>query len=246
MKTFNEIGAYVLLMFQAFKRPDKGRVFRRQLMMDFEALGTNSLGLIIILSLFFGAIIAIQMAYNIDNPMIPLKTIGFSTRQMMIVEFAPTIMSLILAGKVGSSIASEIGSMRVTEQIDALEVMGINPANYLILPKITASMIYNPILMVFSIVVGIFGGWLAMIVTGLSSSVAFIEGVRSWYDPFTVTYAIIKTLVFAFIIASVSGYKGYTVKGGSVEVGKASTQAVVYSSILIIVFDLILTQMLLT
>ncbi len=246
MKVFNEIGAYVLLMFQAFKRPDKGRVFRRQLMMDFEALGTNSLGIIIILSLFFGAIIAIQMAYNIDNPMIPLKTIGFSTRQMMIVEFAPTIMSLILAGKVGSSIASEIGSMRVTEQIDALEVMGINPANYLILPKITASMIYNPILMIFSIVVGIFGGWLAMIVTGLSSSVAFIEGVRSWYDPFTVTYAIIKTIVFAFIIASVSGYKGYTVKGGSVEVGKASTQAVVYSSILIIVFDLILTQMLLT
>ncbi len=246
MKVFNEIGAYVLLMFQAFKRPDKGRVFRRQLMMDFEALGTNSLGIIIILSLFFGAIIAIQMAYNIDNPMIPLKTIGFSTRQMMIVEFAPTIMSLILAGKVGSSISSEIGSMRVTEQIDALEVMGINPANYLILPKITASMIYNPILMIFSIAVGIFGGWLAMIVTGLSSSVAFIEGVRSWYDPFTVTYAIIKTIVFAFIIASVSGYKGYTVKGGSVEVGKASTQAVVYSSILIIVFDLILTQMLLT
>ncbi|HHL57665.1 MAG: ABC transporter permease [Bacteroidetes bacterium] len=246
MKVFNEIGAYVLLMFQAFKRPDKGRVFRRQLMMDFEALGTNSLGIIIILSLFFGAIIAIQMAYNIDNPMIPLKTIGFSTRQMMIVEFAPTIMSLILAGKVGSSIASEIGSMRVTEQIDALEVMGINPANYLILPKITASMIYNPILTIFSIVVGIFGGWLAMIITGLSSSVAFIEGVRSWYDPFTVTYAIIKTIVFAFIIASVSGYKGYTVKGGSVEVGKASTQAVVYSSILIIVFDLILTQMLLT
>ncbi|RLD31426.1 MAG: ABC transporter permease [Bacteroidetes bacterium] len=246
MKVFNEIGAYVLLMFQAFKRTDKGRVFRRQLMMDFEALGTNSLGIIIILSLFFGAIIAIQMAYNIDNPMIPLKTIGFSTRQMMIVEFAPTIMSLILAGKVGSSIASEIGSMRVTEQIDALEVMGINPANYLILPKITASMIYNPILTIFSIVVGIFGGWLAMIITGLSSSVAFIEGVRSWYDPFTVTYAIIKTIVFAFIIASVSGYKGYTVKGGSVEVGKASTQAVVYSSILIIVFDLILTQMLLT
>ncbi len=246
MKILNEIGAYVLLMFQAFRRPDKGKVFRRQLMMDFEALGTNSLGIIIILSLFFGAIIAIQMAYNIDNPLIPLKTIGFSTRQMMIVEFAPTIMSLILAGKVGSSIASEIGSMRVTEQIDALEVMGINPANYLILPKITASMIYNPVLMVFSIVVGIFGGWIAMIVTGLSSSVAFIEGVRSWYDPFTVTYAIIKTLVFAFIIASVSGYKGYTVKGGSVEVGKASTQAVVYSSILIIVFDLILTQMLLT
>jgi phospholipid/cholesterol/gamma-HCH transport system permease protein len=186
------------------------------------------------------------MAYNIDSPLIPLKTIGFSTRQMMIVEFSPTIISLILAGKVGSSIASEIGTMRVTEQIDALKVMGINPANYLILPKITASMIYNPVLIVFSIVLGIFGGWLAMLVTGLSSSVVYIEGVRSWYDPFTITYAMIKTLVFAFIIASVSGYKGFYVKGGSVEVGRASTQAVVYSSILIIVFDLILTQMLLT
>jgi phospholipid/cholesterol/gamma-HCH transport system permease protein len=246
MKFIREIGAYVVLMFQAFKRPDKGKVFRRQLMMDFEALGTDSIGIVAVISLFTGAIIAIQMAYNIDSPFIPLKTIGFSTRQMMIVEFAPTIISLILAGKVGSSIASEIGTMRVTEQIDALKVMGINPANYLILPKITAAMIYNPILIVFSMALGIFGGWVAMMVTGLSSSVVYIEGVRAWYDPFTITYALIKTVVFAFIITSVSGYKGYTVKGGSVEVGKASTQAVVYSSILIIIFDLILTQMLLT
>ena len=246
MNIIREIGNYVILMFQAFKRPDKGKVFRRQLMMDFEALGTDSIGIVAVISLFTGAIIAIQMAYNIDSPFIPLKTIGFSTRQMMVVEFAPTIISLILAGKVGSSIASEIGTMRVTEQIDALKVMGINPANYLILPKITAAMIYNPVLIVFSIALGIFGGWLAMMVTGLSSSVAYIEGVRAWYDPFTITYALIKTVVFAFIITSVSGYKGYTVKGGSVEVGRASTQAVVYSSILIIIFDLILTQMLLT
>jgi len=246
MKIIEEIGVYVWLIFQAFKRPDKGKVFRRQLMMDFQDLGANSIGIVAIISLFTGAIIAIQMAYNIDNPLIPLKTIGFSTRQMMIVEFSPTIISLILAGKVGSSIASEIGTMRVTEQIDALKVMGINPANYLILPKITASMIYNPVLIVFSIVLGIVGGWLAMMVTGLSSSEVYIEGVRAWYDPFTVTYAMIKTVVFAFIIASVSGYKGYFVKGGSVEVGRASTKAVVYSSILIIVFDLILTQMLLT
>ena len=245
MKIIQEIGAYVMLMLQAFKRPDKGKVFRRQLMMDFQALGTDSIGIIFVLSLFFGAIIAIQMAYNIDNPFIPLKTIGFSTRQTMIVEFAPTIMSLILAGKVGSSIASEIGTMRVTEQIDALKVMGINPANYLILPKITAAVLFNPVLIVFSIVLGILGGWIATMVTGLSSSVVYIEGLRSWYDPFTVTYAMIKTVTFAFIITSVSGFKVYTVKGGSVEVGKASTQAVVYSSILIIIFDLVLTQMLL-
>jgi phospholipid/cholesterol/gamma-HCH transport system permease protein len=155
------------------------------------------------------------------------------------------VISLILAGKVGSRIASEIGTMRVTEQIDALRVMGVNPANYLILPKITASMLFNPVLIIFSMVVGIWGGWIACIVTGLVTSVDYIEGLRSWFEPFTVTYAMIKTLVFAFIIASVSGFLGYNLKGGSVEVGRASTRAVVISSILIILFDLILTQLLL-
>ncbi len=234
-----------MLMFQAFKKPDKGKVFRRQLMMDFQDLGTNSIGIVAIISIFTGAIIAMQTAYNMDNPLLSQKLIGFSTRQMMILEFSPTIISLILAGKVGSSIASEIGTMRVTEQIDALKVMGINPANYLILPKITASIIYNPILIVFSMFLGIGGGWVACIVTGIVPSSAYIEGIQAWYEPFTVAYALIKTVVFAFIISSVSGFKGYTVSGGSVEVGRNSTQAVVYSSILIIIFDLILTQLLL-
>lgn len=245
MKFIYDVGDYVRLMFQAFKRPDKGRVFRRQLMMDFRALGTDSIGIVAIISVFTGAIIAIQTAYNMDNPLLSMKLVGFSTRQMMILEFSPTIVSLILAGKVGSSIASEIGTMRVTEQIDALKVMGINPANYLILPKITASMLYNPVLIIFSIFLGLGGGWAACVLTGLVPPPAYIEGLRSWFDPFTITYALIKTVVFAFIIASVAGYKGYTVKGGSVEVGRASTKAVVISSILIILFDLILTQMLL-
>lgn len=246
MGVFKDIGEYVMLMLQAFKKPDKGRVFRKQLMMDFQDLGYASIGIVAIISIFTGAIIAIQMSYNMDSPLLPNALIGFSVRQMMVLEFAPTIISLILAGKVGSSIASEIGTMRVTEQIDALKVMGINPANYLILPKITASMIYNPILIVFSIFLGLFGGWGACIVSGIVPTSDYIEGLRMDFNPFSLTYAIIKTLVFAFIIASVSGYKGYTVKGGSVEVGRASTQAVVYSSILIILFDLILTQTLLT
>jgi phospholipid/cholesterol/gamma-HCH transport system permease protein len=245
MKFLNSVGEYTWLMFQAFKRPDKGRVFRRQLMMDFRALGMDSIGIVAIISVFTGAIIAIQTSYNMDNPLLSDKLVGFSVRQMMILEFSPTIISLILAGKVGSSIASEIGTMRVTEQIDALKVMGINPANYLILPKITASMIYNPVLIIFSIVLGLGGGYLACYITGLIPIPAYVEGLRSWFEPFSVTYALIKTVVFAFIIASVAGYKGYTVKGGSVEVGRASTQAVVVSSILIIFFDLILTQMLL-
>jgi phospholipid/cholesterol/gamma-HCH transport system permease protein len=245
MKLIAEIGQYTILMFQAFKRPDKGKVFRRQLMMDFQDLGTNSIGLVAMISVFTGAIIAMQTAYNTDNPFLSLKVIGFSVRQMMVLEFSPTIISLILAGKVGSSIASEIGTMRVTEQIDALKVMGINPANYLILPKITAAVIYNPLLIIFSIFMGVVGGWIACMVTGLVPSSVYIEGIQAWYDPFTIAYAMIKTVVFAFIISSVSGFKGYTVQGGSVEVARNSTQAVVYSSILIIIFDLIITKLLL-
>ncbi len=245
MKVLYQIGEYVMLIYQAFKRPDKGYVFRRQLFIDFKRLGTDSIGIVAIISLFIGGIIAIQMAYNIDSPFIPKSTIGFSTRQMLVLEISPTIISLILAGKVGSRIASEIGTMRITEQIDALRVMGINPANYLILPKITAAMIYNPVLIIFSIFLGVFGGWIAGSFTGLVPSADYLIGIREWFEPFTLTYAMIKTVVFAFIITSVSAYKGYTVKGGSVEVGQASTEAVVASSILIISFDLILTQMLL-
>lgn len=239
------LGEYLIIMYETFKRPDKGPVFRRQLMIEFAGLGVDSFGIVAIISVFTGAIVAIQTAYNIDTPLIPLTMVGFTTRQMIILEFSPTIISLILAGKVGSRIASEIGTMRVSQQIDALRVMGINPANYLILPKITASMVFNPVLITVSIVLGIAGGWLACIVTGLVTSTDYITGLRSWFEPFTVTYAMIKTVVFAFIIASVSGYLGYNVKGGSVEVGRASTQAVVYSSILIIFFDLVLTQLLL-
>lgn len=245
MNALRTLGEYLLLMLETFKRPDKGPVFRRQLLVEVIGLGIDSIGLVVIMSVFTGAIVALQTAYNIDSPFIPLSMVGYTTRQLMVLEFSPTIISIILAGKVGSRIASEIGTMRVTEQIDALRVMGVNPANFLILPKITASMLFNPVLIIFSMAVGIWGGWVACVTTGLVSSVDYIEGVRSWFEPFTVTYALIKTLVFAFIITSVAGYLGYTVNGGSVEVGRNSTRAVVISSVLIIGFDLLLTQLLL-
>ncbi len=243
---FKSIGEYILLMFRVFKRPDKGKIFRKLLFTEFQNLGTDSLGIVMIISIFMGAVVAIQTAYNIDSPLIPLTMVGFTARQSMILEFSPTIVSLILAGKVGSRIASEIGTMRVTEQIDALKIMGVNPPNYLILPKITAAMLYNPILIVLSIILGLFGGWLACIITHLVTSQDYVDGVRYWFEAYTVFYALTKTVVFAFIITSVSGYFGYYANGGALEVGRASTKAVVYSSILIILFNLILTQLLLS
>ncbi len=245
MLLIKESGEYVLLMLEALKRPDKWKMFRHQLLIDMRHLGSDSIGLVAFISVFTGAIIALQVSYNIDNPLIPASMVGYMTREMMVLEFAPTIISLILTGKVGSLIASEIGTMRVTEQIDALRVMGINPPNYLILPKIIAAMIYFPVLIIFSMLLGLIGGWTAGVFSGLVPSDDFIVGLRSWFNPFTLTYALIKTVVFAFIITSISGYMGYTVRGGSVEVGQNSTKAVVYSSILIIVWDLILTQLLL-
>ncbi len=239
------IGRYVLLMMDAFRRPDKGSVFRKQLMFEFQGIGIESLGIVLFISAFTGGIVALQTAYNIDSPLIPLYTVGFAARQSIVLEFSPTIISLILAGKVGSQIASEIGTMRVTEQIDALKIMGVNPANYLILPKITDSMIINPFLIILSIVISLFCGWLACSLSGIVTTSDFIYGLRLDFNTFTIFYALIKTIVFAFIIASVSGFYGYTTKGGALDVGKSSTKAVVSSSIIIIIFDLILTQLLL-
>lgn len=241
-----KLGEYLILMSQAFRKPDKLLVFRKQLLHEFYNLGFTSIGIVLILSVFVGAVATILVAYNIDNPLLPEQLVGFTARQMIILEFSPTIISLILAGKLGSQIASELGTMRVTQQIDALQVMGINPANYLILPKIIACLLFIPVLIIFSIVIGIFGGWLACIVADVISPANYVFGLRAWFDPFSITFAMIKTLVFAFLISSISSYIGYNVQGGSVEVGKASTRGVVYSSIFIIVFDLILTQMLLT
>jgi len=245
MKFLFHFGRYLSLLRQAFQRPEKQSIYFRQIMVEMEKLGLASVGIVAIISVFMGAVLAIQMAFNIDTPLIPSYTIGFVTRQSVELEFAPTIISLILAGKVGSRIASELGTMRVTEQIDALEIMGINPATFLILPKIVASMIINPFLIMMSMLLAVGGGWMAGIFTGLFPSAEYIYGIQSFFHLYDIFYALTKTVVFAFIIASVSAYNGYYTQGGALEVGEASTNGVVYSSIAIIFMNLILTQILL-
>ncbi|MFH1937649.1 MAG: ABC transporter permease [Bacteroidota bacterium] len=240
------IGQYVLLMSRVFTRPQKGRIFWNHLFEEFQHLGVESLGIVAIISTFMGAVVAIQTAFNIDSPLISLSMVGYTTVQSVILEFSPTVISLILAGKVGSRIASEIGTMRVTEQIDALEIMGVNSANYLIFPKVIACLLINPVLIVFSMWLGVIGGWLAMGTSGLVTTTDYLYGIRIDFDPYIVFYALIKTVFFAFINATVAGFHGYRTEGGALEVGQASTKAVVYSSILIILFNLILTQILLT
>ncbi len=242
----SRFGKYILLMIQVIRKPEKGSVYRKQLITEIQSLGIESLGIVAIISLFMGAVVAIQTSYNIDNPLIPASTIGFTVRQSVILEFAPTIISLILAGKVGSRIASEIGTMRVTEQIDALEIMGVNPANFLIFPKVTAAMIINPVLIILSMYFGLVGGWLVAVITDLYTVNDYVYGIRAWFDGYIILYALTKTVVFAFLITSISGFEGFIVKGGAVEVGAASTRAVVWSSIMIILFNLILTQLLLS
>ncbi|MEI6898526.1 MAG: ABC transporter permease [Bacteroidota bacterium] len=246
MKFFNIVGRYFLLLHRVFKKPDRGRIFRKQLFLEFDNLGIDSLGIVAFISTFMGAVVAIQTAYNLDNPLLPMSLVGFTVRQSVILEFSPTVISLILAGKVGSRIASEIGTMRITEQIDALEIMGVNSANYLILPKITACMLINPVLIVFSMWLGIMGGWIAMLAMGLVTTNDYITGIRLDFEGFTIVYALVKTIFFAFIISSISGFFGYETDGGALDVGRSSTKAVVVSSILIILFNLVLTQLLLT
>jgi phospholipid/cholesterol/gamma-HCH transport system permease protein len=197
------------------------------------------------MSAFMGAVIALQTASSMESPLLPDYTVGFITQSSTILEFSPTIISLILAGKVGSNVASEIGTKRVTEQIDALEIMGVNSLNFLVLPKITAALVFFPVLVIFSMALSMFGGWLALLVSNLTTTEIYILGIRSFFNPFHITYALTKTFVFGFLIVSISSFYGYYVKGGSLDVGKASTQAVVSSSVAILIANFILTQLML-
>ena len=217
---------------------------RKLIFKDIQDLIIGSLGIIAFLSFFVGGVVSIQTALNIENPLIPKNLVGFATRQSVILEFAPTFMSIILAGKVGSFITSSIGTMRVTEQIDALEVMGINSVNYLVFPKII-SMLLLPIVINFSMFLGILGGYAATIYGGFSSSADFIEGIQLDFRPYHVLYAFIKTLVFAMVLATIPSYHGYYMKGGALEVGKAATVAFVWTSVVIIVLNYFITQLLL-
>jgi len=245
MRIIYHIGHYTLFVKKVFGRPEKHSVLFKQVIKEIDKLGINSLGIVFIISIFMGAVITLQTAYNIDLPIIPKYTIGLAARDSMLLEFSSTIVGLILAGKVGSNIASEIGTMRVTEQIDALEIMGINPAGFLVLPKMIAFVFIIPFLVIISMGVGITGGFLAGALTGEVPASDFIYGIQFAFVPYYVVYSLIKALVFAFIISTVSAYWGYYAEGGALEVGKASTTAVVTSSIQILLFNLLLTQLLL-
>lgn len=220
-------------------------MFRKQIFHEVQSIGYDSIGLVALVSLFMGAVLAIQLAYNIESPLIPMYTVGFGVRDSLILEFSPTIISIILVGKVGSSIASEIGTMRVTDQIDALDIMGVNSTGYLVGPKMIAAMVCNPFIAIISMILGLFGGYVAGILTGMVPGNTFIYGIQFAFQPYYITYALIKTVVFAAIITTVPAYFGYHASGGALEVGRASTVSVVYSIVVVLTFNLILTQMLL-
>lgn len=240
----HHIGGYLLMLRLVFVKPTKGKVMRKLIFKDIQDLIIGSLGIVGFLSFFVGGVVAIQTALNIDSPLIPKNLVGFATRQSVILEFAPTFMSIILAGKVGSFITSSIGTMRVTEQIDALEVMGINSVNYLVFPKIIA-MLLLPLVINISMFLGIMGGYAATLYGGFSSSADFIEGIQLDFKPFHVVYAFVKTFIFAIILATIPSYHGYYMKGGALEVGKAATVAFVWTSVVIIVLNYFITQLLL-
>lgn len=244
-RIFALIGRYFILLGKVFSRPEKASIYRRRIVYEMEAIGLDSIGLTAIISVFIGAVITLQMSINLDSPFIPQSLIGYATRETMILEFSSTVVALILSGKVGSSIASEIGTMRITEQIDALEIMGINSASYLILPKIVAAVLFFPFLALLSILIGVVGGYGIAYLTGIMIPADYIEGIMMDFDTYSITYSLIKMAVFAFIITSVSSFYGYYAKGNSLEVGAASTRAVVVSSVVIMIFNLMLTQILL-
>lgn len=243
MTLFFHIGRYFMLLYRVFSKPEKFSVYGRQIIYEIYSLGIGSLSIVSIISVFMGGVITIQAAFGFESPWIPLYAIGYTTRESMLLEFCPTIVSLILAGKVGSNISSEIGAMRVTEQIDALEIMGVNSAGYLILPKILGAMLINPFLIAISMFLGLVGGYLMGISSGACTSYEYIFGIQAMFVPSKLIYSFTKVIVFAFLITSVASYFGYYTYGGALEVGKSSTRAVVITSILILIFNLILTQL---
>ncbi len=238
-------GQYWLFMKRMMTKPEKFSIYWKQFLREVDNFGYGSMGIVALVSVFTGAVITIQTIYNLTSPLIPLYSVGIVARDSIILEFSPTIICLVLAGKIGSSITSEIGTMRVTEQIDALEIMGINSAAYLVLPKVMAAMFIFPFVILISAFLGITGGYLAGTLTGKIGSSEFIYGLQKDFIPYNVEFALIKSFVFAYVITTVASYHGFHTKGGSLEVGRASTHAVVYSSILILLGDYILTQLLL-
>ena len=239
-KLLYHTGAYLMMMKRAWARPDRWNMFSKEVVRQMYDIGIGSLVIVGLISIFIGAVTALQFAYQLDGTLVPTYYIGYIVRDIAIIELAPTFTCLVLAGKVGSNMAAELGGMRQKEHIDAMEIMGVNTASFLIAPKIIAAVVVVPLLVVTSCIVAILGGYLASVPTGLITEAQYIQGLRSFFDPYNVTIMMTKSFVYAFILTSVSCYFGYTVKGGSIELGKASTQAVVISSILIILSDYVI------
>ena len=244
LKWLNTLGRYLLLMGRSFSRPERMRMFMKRYVKEMSQLGVDSIGIVLLISFFIGAVICIQIKLNVQSPWMPKWVSGYVTREIMLLEFSSSIMCLILSGKVGSNIASELGTMRVTQQIDALEIMGINSASYLILPKMLGLITIMPFLVIFSAATGILRPYSTAYFAQIITPVDLTAGIQHSFNSWFMWMSILKGLFFAFIISSVSSFFGYTVKGGSVEVGKASTDAVVCSSVLILFSDVFLTQML--
>ena len=245
MTFFNEVGKYLLMIKGMFSKPENWRMYWKEFMHQCSDIGIGSLGIVAIISIFMGAVSAVQTAYQLVSPLIPKSTIAQIVRDTVILEFAPTLVCIVLAGVVGSKIASELGNMRVSEQIDALEIMGINTKAYLVGPKILASLVVIPMLVVIAAVLGILGGRLAGTAANILSATTYDKGLLEGFLPYNAVFAMVKAYTFAFIISSVSSFFGYYVKGGSLEIGRSSTKAVVVSCILILFADYILSAMLL-
>jgi phospholipid/cholesterol/gamma-HCH transport system permease protein len=245
IRYLSQIGRYFLMWREIFKKPTKWSVMRTLIFKEIDDLIIGSLGIVAFISFFVGGVVAIQTALNLTNPLIPKYLIGFATRQSVILEFAPTFISVIMAGKMGSFITSSIGTMRVTEQIDALEVMGVNSLNYLVFPKMIALLLY-PFVIGIAMFLGILGGWIAGVYGGFVSSADFMYGLQLEFIPFHIAYAFIKTFLFALLLATIPSFHGYYMKGGALEVGKASTVSFVWTSVTIILTNYILTQLLLS
>jgi len=239
------IGQYIIFLKKTFSRHEGRKILLPKILDEINDLGMSSIGFVSFISVFVGAVVTLQVAYNMENPLLPTYLIGLASRDSLILEFSPTMISLVLAGKIGSHIASSIGTMRVTEQIDALEVMGINSASFLVFPKICATIFINPFLIILSIALGLVGGWLAGNITGICPTEEYLLGIKYEFIPFNMAYAIIKTMIFAFIITTVCAFFGYNIKGGALEVGQASTKGVVYTSIFIIICNYFITHLLL-
>lgn len=245
IKFLSDFGKYVLMLGGMFKRPENGKLYWKEFIHQCAEVGTGSLGIVSIISIFMGAVSAVQTAYQLVNPLIPPSTIAQIVRDTVILEFAPTLVSIVLAGVIGSKIASELGNMRVSEQIDALEIMGINTKTYLIMPKVAACIIMIPMMVVLAMALGIFGGRLAGGASGIVSVETYDRGLMENFVAYNITFALVKAYTFSFIISSVAAFHGYYVKGGSIEIGKASTKSVVISCILILLADYLLAALLL-